>query len=40
LTEQGGDIVDYKPKVDKLETQVNQMMGYEDVLDINGEGNY
>jgi polyhydroxyalkanoate synthesis regulator phasin len=40
LTEYGGDIVDYKPRVDKLEAQVQQMMGYEDVLDINGEGNY
>lgn len=40
LTEYGGDIVSYKPKVDKLEAQVQQMLGYEDVLDINGEGNY
>lgn len=40
LTEYGSDIISYKPKVDKLDAQVNQMLGYEDVLDINGEGNY
>lgn len=40
LTEYGGDIVDYKPRVDKLEAQVQQMLSYEEVLDINGEGNY
>lgn len=40
LTEYGGDIVDYKPKVDKLQAQVQQMLSYEEVLDINGEGNY
>ena len=40
LTEAGSGIIDYKPKVDKLEAQVQHMLGYEDVLDINGEGNY
>ena len=40
LTEYGSEIIDYKPKVDKLEAQVQHMLGYEDVLDINGEGNY
>lgn len=40
LTEYGGDIINYKPKVDRLEAQVQQMLGYEEVLDINGEGNY
>lgn len=40
LTEYGSDIISYKPKVDKLESQVQQMLSYEDVLDINGEGNY
>lgn len=40
LTETGGDIIDYKPKIDRIEAQVQQMLGYEDVLDINGEGNY
>lgn len=40
LTEYGSDIIAYKPKVDKLEAQVQQMLAYEEVLDINGEGNY
>lgn len=40
LTEYGNDIIAYKPKVDKLEAQVQQMLAYEEVLDINGEGNY
>jgi polyhydroxyalkanoate synthesis regulator phasin len=40
LTEYGSDIISYKPKVDRLEAQVQQMLGYEEVLDINGEGNY
>ena len=38
--EYGSDIVSYKPKVDRLEAQVTQMQGYEEVLDIPGEGNY
>ncbi len=40
LTEYGSDIVSYKPKVDKLQAQVTKLLAYEDVLDINGEGNY
>lgn len=40
LTETGKDIIGMKPKVQKLENQVQQMLSYEDVLDINGEGNY
>ncbi len=40
LTETGKDIIFMKPKVQKLESQVQQMLSYEDVLDINGEGNY
>ena len=28
LTEFGSDIISYKPKVDKLEAQVQQMLGY------------
>lgn len=38
--EYGHDIISYKTKVDKMEAQVQQMISYEDVLDINGEGNY
>jgi polyhydroxyalkanoate synthesis regulator phasin len=29
LTEYGADIIDYKPRVDKLEATVAQMQGYE-----------
>lgn len=40
LTETGKDIIQMKPKVERLESQVQQMLSYEEVLDIGGEGNY
>lgn len=40
LSETGKDIISWKPKVEKLEAQVQQMQYFEEVLDITGEGNY
>ena len=38
--EQGADIINLKGKVDELDARVNQMSVFEDVLGMNGEGDF
>lgn len=40
LTETGKEIIQYKPKIEKIENQVKRMKEYEESLDITGDGDF